>query len=260
MRHESGAIGRSVVAALALALIGVFVVPMQRAGAASLSAPAACGTGWSIGWTGYELPQGTQPGLRAGIGHDRPYLCSSPPGGNVPTSSAWTMVFNANRELAQAGWLRDSQWASGDNTYFFFECIGCTHNGSALPTAPQQFGLMQSPLQRSYYDQATTYTSGGNVYLNVDPTGDPGGTSYSEELQISWAVDGIEAEAEVHNQETQTTGTTDNPNYFQNLQFLRSGSWMDANIESGYWFTSHANYGKAIPVSGDYFGVEDTRY
>jgi hypothetical protein len=239
---------------------------------ASLSGSADCGTGWNGGWTGYELPQ-FQSGLRAGVGHDRPYLCNSPPSGDTPRSLPWTMIDNgsgcANCNLAQSGWAVDAAW--GTNVYFFYECAddasqgtSCLYlDGAEACACIQQFGLMQNPLQRSYYDQFDTHLDSSDaheVHMEISPTGDPNGTPYSVTLKINWSVNDLEAFAEVWNRQTQTTGTTENPNYFQNIQFLRSGTWAEANLNSGNWLSSTSSYGKTIIGSNTEFAVEDTRY
>jgi hypothetical protein len=123
---------------------------------------------------------------------------------------------------------------------------------------------MQNPSVRGDWDEYTTYEDySGAVHFNIDPTGDPNGVSYSSQVNMPWSVNQNQAFAEVQNQDTQTSGTTSSEQYFNNTQFLGSGTWTNANFNSGSWQQATARNGAVAPQGSgptDSFSVWDTRY
>jgi hypothetical protein len=167
-------------------------------------------------------------------------------------------------EFAQTGWARIQSW--GTNTFFFYECAN-SDSGECSPGLsiyPQQLGMMQNPLDRSYNDLATVFEStAGMVYFSINPTYDPNGTTLTAAAgPINWDVNKLQAIGEVQNQETQTTGTTGSYNYFLDTQFLRSGTWTDANFNND-WTPQSDKYGQYEAASTgptDSFYLWDSRY
>lgn len=284
-RHDRAAIRAAFVAALLFVLVALPAAstlrPPQAAAATLLTGSQSCGSGWQPGFTGWQL-NSAYSGIRAGVGHAKPYLCSNPQTGDQPVSMAWTMLHNsggcANCRLAQSGLARYLTWGTG--SFFFYECADQTAatpptycqetNGQTICACIREFGSVPNPLTRSDYDQYKTTWSAGEVKVAISPTGDPGATSHSKTLYMRWTPNELEAFGEVHNERTQTVGTTASHEYFKNLDYRYGGTWYAAHLDSGNWVPyGEANggslYGKTqkYQVNGgpyDNFYLWDSRY
>ncbi len=268
---RDGAAGAIVVGGVGPALATLGVQAAAQTPAAATGSYTCTDTLSPWGWTGEDLQPAGKQGVIAVIEHEQPYLCTPPSGyTEYPASSAWAMMYDSsdpNAHLFQSGWIKYAGWTSSTE-FFFYECNGCeTLDGGSVPDYAVQFGAVPSPSNTSYSDTAEDWvgTEGGDFHMKIVPANDPGGTTYGITLKAgsSWTPDSIAISTEVHDYKTQTAGTTESPASFSTIQLLQSsGSWVNANLNSGDWthMPTTAEYGEYSVGSNTDFSTWDTRY
>lgn len=252
---------------LALALSVIFLTGLNVLSSPAYASAPACGTSTQVGFTGGENetpPAGGFDGLQASLNHYDPALCTS--SGDKQLSTVWVMeTVNCQscEEWAQDGFLKFIPDGTAHN-YFFGQCDDCDYtNNVPIPANLILLGPgITDVSDTSYTDEATVVkiADSNQTQLLISPINDPFNNTWYQNLIVEFTPNNIQTFGEVHNEESQTYGDSNDVEQINQLQYQSGEDWYNINLTSGYWSFYEATYGLYVPWTNQELYIWDYRY